>query len=76
MSNKLEKPIYWKHVLITIGAVYPLIIGADHLLRLLFPMHKLPIEIGVFFTVIIVAALMVNPVMPFAMKIFGKWLHK
>lgn len=75
-ENEHSKPIYWKQVLVTIGAVYPLIIGSDLILRLIFPMHKVPPQLAIFFTVVLVACLMVYPVMPWVMKISGNWVHK
>ena len=79
LSDKLPrvgKPLYWKQVLVTIFTVYPLILGADLLLGLLFPMHKLNPKLAIFFSVIIVASLMVYPVMPFVTRHIGSWLHK
>ena len=71
-----QNPIYWKQVLVTIFTVYPLILGADWFLNLIFPMHLLQPQIAIFFTVIIVAALMVYPVMPMINVRFKNWLHQ
>jgi len=73
---KNQRPLFWKQVLVTIFTVYPLILGADLFLNLFFPMHLLKPQIAIFFTVLIVATLMVYPVMPFVTKHIGSWLHK
>ncbi len=73
---KTQKPIYWKQVLVTTFTVYPLLMGIQWLLNLLFPMQLLKTEIAIFLAVAMVASLMVFPVMPFIMKRLGPWLHK
>lgn len=75
-SAKTQSPVYWKQVLITTLAVYPLLIAAGWFLKLIFPMEELKPEIAIFFTVVVVASLMVFPVMPFIMKYVGAWMHK
>lgn len=75
MNNEqaeVPPPLFWKQVLVTIFTVYPLILLADLLLNLLFPMRLLPPQLAIFFTVI----LMVKPVMPWVTRILGDWLHK
>ena len=73
---KAQKPLFWKQIFVTIFTVYPLILGADWFLRLFFPMNLLKPQMAIFFTVVVVAALMVYPVMPFVTKQFGSWLHR
>ena len=69
-------PKYWKQVLVTIFTVYPLILISDLFLKSIFPMENFAPQLGVFFTVVIVAALMVNPVMPMVNKVLDGWLKK
>jgi len=76
LQIKTPKPIYWKQVLITTSAVYPLLLLAGWFLRLVFPMEVLKQEVTIFFMVLVVASLMVFPVMPFIMKFVGPWMHK
>jgi antibiotic biosynthesis monooxygenase (ABM) superfamily enzyme len=72
-----EQPKYWKHVLITIVTVYPLILVSDALISFVYPaIHDYPPYVGIFFSVVIVAALMVKPVMPLVFKYLGGWLHR
>ena len=74
---KTQTPVYWKQVLITTLAVYPLLLAAGGFLKLIFPMEALKPEVAIFFTVVVVASLMVFPVMPFIMKyVVGPWMHK
>lgn len=72
----VQRPLFWKQVLVTIFTVYPLILGADFLLNLFFPLRSLPPQLSVFFTVIVVASLMVKPVMPFITRLMRNWLHR
>ncbi len=76
MKTNSSKPVYWKQVLVTIFTVYPLILGADLLLTKLFPMKLLSPALTIFYTVIIVAALMVYPVMPVVKRLLGNWINK
>lgn len=76
MKNDKQQPVYWKLVILTIGTVYPLIMGCDYILALLFPIHELPPYLSIFITVIPVAALMTYPVMPISMRILDGWLYK
>lgn len=71
-----QKPLYWKQVIVTVFTVYPLILLADLLLNLFFPMRSLKPEIAIFFTVVVVGSSMVYPVMPFITKLVGQWLHR
>ncbi|MFK5974555.1 MAG: hypothetical protein QM485_14910 [Flavobacteriaceae bacterium] len=73
---KMPKPIYWKQVLITTLSVYPLLIGSTWFLKQIFPMEELAQEAAIFFTVAMVASLMVFPVMPLIMKFLGSWPYK
>lgn len=73
---KKPKPIYWKQVLITTLSVYPLLIGSTWFLKVIFPMEELAQEVAIFFTVTMVASLMVFPVTPFIMKLLGPWPYK
>ncbi len=75
-ETKIQRPIYWKQVLITTLTVYPLLMGATWFLKAVFPMQELQQEVTIFFTVAMVASLMVFPVMPFIMKLLGSWLYK
>ena len=70
------KPSYFKQVLVVIMTVYPLIIGAGWLLNVFFHMDGLNPSIVIFFNVIIVAALMTYPVMPYVTKLLQPWLYK
>ena len=70
------KPSYFKQVLVVIFTVYPLIIGAGWLLNVFFPMDGLNPPIAIFLNVIIVAALMTYPVMPYITKLLQPWLYK
>jgi hypothetical protein len=72
----LGKPSYLKQVLVVIFTVYPLIIGTGWLLNVFFPMDGLNPSIAIFFNVIIVAALMTYPVMPYVTKLLQPWLYK
>jgi antibiotic biosynthesis monooxygenase (ABM) superfamily enzyme len=72
----LNKPPYLKQVMVVICTVYPLIIGSGWLLNLFFPMNSLHAYISIFFNVIIVAALMTYPVMPYVTKFLRPWLYK
>lgn len=71
-----NRPRYWKQVLVTIFTVYPLIIGADIVLNMMYPMRTLRPEVAIFFTVIIVASLMVYPVMPWIAKLTEAWIRR
>ncbi len=73
---KRQQPIYWKQVLVTTFTVYPLILAASWFLNLLFPMQVLKPEVAIFFTVAVVASVMVFPIMPLITKLLGSWLHK
>ena len=73
---KLQRPIYWKQVLITTFTVYPLLMLIQWLLSLLSPMQSIPKELAVLAAVFAVASLMVFPVMPLTMKLLGSWLYK
>ncbi len=73
---KIQRPVYWKQVLITTLTVYPLLMGATWILKSVFPMQELKQEVSIFFTVAMVASLMVFPVMPLMMKLLGSWLNK
>ncbi|WP_044208986.1 hypothetical protein [Flammeovirga sp. OC4] len=75
MNKNNENPVYWKQVLVTIFTVYPLIVIVDMLLQYLFPMASVPPKLAIFFTVVIVGALMANPVMPLVYRYLGKWLY-
>ncbi|KXX72625.1 hypothetical protein [Flammeovirga sp. SJP92] len=75
MSKNKENPVYWKQVLVTIFTVYPLIVMVDMMLQYLFPMEEFHPKVNIFFTVVIVGALMVNPVMPLVYRYLGKWLY-
>ncbi len=72
----LGKPPYLKQVFVVILTVYPLIIGTGWLLKVFFPMDGLNPSIAIFFNVIIVAALMTYPVMPYVTKLLQPWLYK
>ena len=72
----LGKPSYLKQVLVVIFTVYPLIIGTGWLLNVFFPMDGLNPFIAIFFNVIIVAALMTYPVMPYVTKLLQPWLYE
>lgn len=73
---KIQKPVYWKQVLITTLTVYPLLMGATWFLNSVFPIQEIKQEAVMFFTVAIVASLMVFPVMPLTMKLIGSWIYK
>ncbi len=75
-QTKLQRPIYWKQVLITTFTVYPLLILIQWFLSLLSPMQSVPKELTVLIAVFAVASLMVFPVMPLTMKLLGSWLYK
>ncbi|NOR27279.1 MAG: hypothetical protein GQ540_01990 [Lutibacter sp.] len=75
-QTKPQKPIYWKHVLITTFTVYPLLMIIQWVLNLISPMQRVPRELAVLIAVFAVASLMVFPVMPLTMKLVGSWLYK
>ena len=75
-SSKLQRPVYWKQVLITTFTVYPLLMTIQWLLNLLSPMQSVPKELAALIAVFAVASLMVFPVMPIVMKLLGSWLYK
>ncbi len=75
-KTKSQRPIYWKHVLITTFTVYPLLMIIQRLLNLLSPMQNVPKELAVLIAVFAVASLMVFPIMPLTMKLLGSWLYK
>ncbi|MEH6535318.1 MAG: hypothetical protein V7719_02920 [Psychroserpens sp.] len=66
---------FYKKVVLGVIAVYPLIIVVGKLYDWLNPWaEKIPFEIGLFFQVIVISALMTYPVMPTLAKILHKWL--
>ena len=73
---KPQNPIYWKQVLVTTFTVYPLLLTASWFIKSVFPMHLLRPEIAMFFTVAVVASLMVFPVLPFITKVAGPWMRR
>jgi len=73
---KIQRPVYWKQVLITTFTVYPLLLLVSWFLKLFPIMNNLKAEIATFFAVIVVASLMVFPVMPLTMKLLGSWPFK
>jgi antibiotic biosynthesis monooxygenase (ABM) superfamily enzyme len=75
-KTKLQRPIYWKQVLITTFTVYPLLMIIQWLLNLLSPMQNVSKELAVLIAVFAVASLMVFPIMPLTMKLLGSWLYK
>ncbi len=75
-KTKPNKPIYWKHVLITTFTVYPLLMIIQWLLNLLSAMQNVPKELAVLIAVFAVASVMVFPIMPLTMKLLGSWLYK
>ncbi len=76
MERKTKQTVYWKQVLITICTVYPLIIIVDFVLKNLLSLQFLNPYLSIFFTVIIVAALMVYPVIPLVNRLLGTWVTK
>ena len=73
-ATKRSTPFY-KKVVLGVIAVYPLIIGVGMLYDWLNPWAEtIPFEMGLFFQVIVVSALMTYPVMPILAKILHKWL--
>ena len=76
VQSQTQRPVYWKQVLVTTFTVYPLLMGITWLMKSVFPMQGVKIEIATFFAVVAVASLMVFPVMPLTMKLLGPWLHK
>lgn len=74
MKNK--GPKYWKNVVVTTATVYPLILFSEIILDLFIPIETLSPKFLIFLSVIIVAALMAWPVMPFVQKYLGKWMSK
>lgn len=75
-KTESQRPVYWKHVLITTFTVYPLLMIIQWLLNLSSPMQNVPKELAVLIAVFAVASLMVFPVMPLTMKLLGSWLYK
>ena len=76
MENDQPKQSYWKQVVITIATVYPLILLSDWVLGLFLRMQSIPPKLGIFLSVVIVAALMVWPVMQMVHKYLGSWISK
>ncbi|MEM6839770.1 MAG: antibiotic biosynthesis monooxygenase [Cyanobacteria bacterium P01_C01_bin.120] len=69
----LSDPPYYKKVVLGVMAVYPLILLANVVLD---PMlTKLPPLMGLFFSVILVSALLTYPVMPYLSKAMNFWLY-
>ncbi|MEM9818123.1 MAG: antibiotic biosynthesis monooxygenase [Cyanobacteria bacterium P01_D01_bin.6] len=71
--SALPDPPYYKKVVLGVLAVYPLILLANVLLDPL--LTGLPPLLGLFFSVILVSALLTYPVMPYLSKVMNFWLY-
>jgi antibiotic biosynthesis monooxygenase (ABM) superfamily enzyme len=74
-ANFAPKPAFHKQLTVSVLTVYPLIVGSGLLLRQIPGAGSLPTYISLFFSVILVSALMTWPVMPWISKKLEPWLY-
>lgn len=73
-THKEKSPPLWKETLLGTVVVYPMILLLNWLLDPLI--GGLPTNTAIFIVVVVLSALLANPVMPFVNRISSSWLHK
>lgn len=71
---KENKPPLWKEVVLGTAVVYPMILILNFLMSPLI--GGLPTNAAIFVVVVVLSALLANPIMPLANKVLGAWLYK
>lgn len=71
-----QRPPYWKRVVVSIIAVYPLIIVVGWLLNFVPKLDALPRPVLIFISSIFVSMGMVWPVLPWVSKQLKPWLNR
>lgn len=70
---KTKKPPLWKEVVLGTAVVYPMILILNFLMYPLI--GGLPTNAAIFVVVVVLSALLANPIMPFVNKVLGSWLY-
>ena len=69
------RPPYWKQVVVSVVAVYPLVLLVGFVLGLMPGFNNLPQLLGVFISSVFISMLMVWPMLPLLTKALSKWLN-
>jgi antibiotic biosynthesis monooxygenase (ABM) superfamily enzyme len=76
VRNTAPRMVPWKQALVTVIGVYPLLLSYEWLAKQILPVQHLDRRITLLIIVFMIATTMVFLVMPFVVKILGRWLFK